>query len=102
MSICEVELTNQGPAIALLCASIAFSAMTFMWLVDFLRWYQPMYSYTFKEDSNSLAARSFLEIFFCVGVYGGIMAFCTMSHTLEEKDRSTELQAMEAPAGTAK
>lgn len=77
--------------------------MTFMWMVDFLRWYQPMYSYTFKEDTNSLAARSFLEIFFCVGVYGGIIAFCAMSDNLKEGENiSTELQGMEARAGAAK
>ena len=60
--------------------------MTFMWIVDFLRWYQPVETYTSHEETNSTAARSFLEIFFCVGVYGGIMAFCILSYQLEEKD----------------
>ncbi|KAJ5339564.1 hypothetical protein N7452_006292 [Penicillium brevicompactum] len=82
-----------APAVALLCGSTAYAAMTFMWLVDFLRWYQPMYSYTFKEDTSSLAVRSFLEIFFCVGTYGGILSFCVLSHRLQKKgDRDTELQ----------
>jgi hypothetical protein len=60
--------------------------MTFMWLVDYLRWYQTVVTYTFTEEINSLAAKSFLEVFFCLGLYGGIMVFCALSHQLEKKD----------------
>jgi hypothetical protein len=60
--------------------------MTFMWSVDLLRWYQTVYTYSIDEQIDSIAARSFLEILFCVGTYGGIMTFCLLSHKLEEKD----------------
>jgi hypothetical protein len=64
-----------------------------MWIVDFLRWYQTVVTYTIDEEIDSLAARSFLEIFFCVGTYGGMMAFCLVSYKLEEKDDAdTDLQ----------
>lgn len=72
-----------------------------MWLVDFLRWYQPIYSYTFKEDLNTLAARSFLEILFCVAAYGGILWFCIVSYKLEQNDNTdVEMQPQETGANS--
>ncbi|KAJ5782346.1 hypothetical protein N7457_004120 [Penicillium paradoxum] len=73
------------PALALLCSSTIFSVLNFMRAVDNIRWFARVWDWDDKGQYDSATATSFLEIFFCIGIYGSLLGFCLLSGHLAQR-----------------